>query len=202
MSIQSISVIVPANPFVQTGMTNAKHCLTALDVMRLMEWWPGKAHAPHRNPNKVKAIQRSLDWKRVVQIAAYLLQREVDEAGERVKMVFKEFYSGKSKERGSEWPPKLPKVVGYQRSTYPTFSNVLLHVNGAKIKGLQGGPVSNGDAAQLVFDANDSGLNFSVIDGQHRINGAYLAISILRETAAPDVKSGTKSATIRRLMRW
>ena len=37
------------------------------------------------------------------------------------------------------------------------------------------------EAATLVFDEQDKHLNFSVIDGQHRINGAYLAVKILSE---------------------
>jgi hypothetical protein len=48
-----------------------------------MEWWPGQPHAPHRNPEKVSAIQRSLDWRRVTQIAAYLLQTEIIDAPAR-----------------------------------------------------------------------------------------------------------------------
>ncbi len=36
-------------------------------------------------------------------------------------------------------------------------------------------------AAQLEFDERNPNLNFSVIDGQHRINGAYLAVSLLRQ---------------------
>jgi hypothetical protein len=33
----------------------------------------------------------------------------------------------------------------------------------------------------LEFDERNPNLNFSVIDGQHRINGAYLAVSLLRQ---------------------
>jgi len=32
-----------------------------------------------------------------------------------------------------------------------------------------------------MFDESDKGLNFTVIDGQHRINGAYFAVCIRRE---------------------
>jgi len=71
-----------ANPFIHEN--KQKICLAALDVQKLMEWWPGKPHTPHRDPNKVRAIQRSLDWKRVVQIAAYLLQREVIDAPKQI----------------------------------------------------------------------------------------------------------------------
>jgi hypothetical protein len=69
-SVQTISVIVPKNPFVPPGLSRVKHCLAALDVEKLMEWWPGTPHVPDKNPAKVREIQRSLDWKRVAQIAA------------------------------------------------------------------------------------------------------------------------------------
>src|SRR5208283_3150549 len=104
-SIQTISVIVPANPFIPKG-GEVKHCLAALDVAKLMEWWPGTPHAPHRNPGKVRAIQRSLDWKRVAQIAAYLLQREIVDAPKRVVQYFGEIYGPKAGEPGREWPPR------------------------------------------------------------------------------------------------
>jgi len=79
-SIQSLSVIVPDNPFTPFEFKDKRHCLCAMDVAKLMEWWPGKPHAPHRKADKVKSIQRSLDWKRVTQIAAYLLQEEIIDA--------------------------------------------------------------------------------------------------------------------------
>ena len=63
----------------------------------------------------------------------------------------------------------------YQRSEFPTFSNVLLHVNGATLEGLEE------EVAKLCFDEQDKTLDFSVIDGQHRINGAYFAVDLLRE---------------------
>ncbi len=177
-SVRAISVIVPANPFAPSDLQNIRHCLAALNVEKLMEWWPGQPHTPHRNPNKVRAVQRSLDWKRVTQIAAYLLQREIVDAPDRLDLAFREIYEPRSMEPGREWPPRVPRVVGFQRSEYPTFSNVLLHVNGAKVQ-----PISKtGDgAAKLVFDEADPTLNFSVIDGQHRINGAYFAVKILHE---------------------
>jgi DGQHR domain-containing protein len=180
-SIQTISVIVPANPFIPRG-GEVTHCLAALDVAKLMDWWPGTPHAPHRNPEKVRAIQRSLDWKRVAQIAAYLLQHEIVDVQKRVVQYFGEIYGPKAGEPGREWPPRLPSVARFQRSAYPTFSNVLLHVNGAKIEEVSGDSSSaQGETAKLVFNENDKGLNFSVIDGQHRINGAYLAVCIRRE---------------------
>jgi hypothetical protein len=75
-AIQKISVIVPKNPFAPKALQDVKHCLAALDVVKLMQWWPGQPHNPDRDAQKVRDIQRSLDWKRVAQIAAYLLQRE------------------------------------------------------------------------------------------------------------------------------
>jgi DGQHR domain-containing protein len=182
-SIQSISVIVPKNPFVPETLQGIRHCLTALDVQKLMEWWPGTPHSPHRDSAKVKAIQRSLDWKRVAQIAAYLLQSEIVDTPERINKYFRSVYEPKKNEPGRVWPPKVPRVVGFQRSEYPTFSNVLLHVNGASVQPLTKG--NEEGAAKLVFDEKDPDLNFSVIDGQHRINGAFLAVSILSEGKQP-----------------
>jgi DGQHR domain-containing protein len=180
-SFQTISVIVPANPFIPTTL-EVRHCLAALKVRKLMEWWPGKPHAPHRNPDKVRAIQRSLDWKRVAQIAAYLLQSEIVDAPEKLDKFFKKIYGSKTGEPGREWPPQIGKVARFQRSEYPTFSNVLLHVNGATVKATKESSAGlKTGVANLEFDENDSALNFSVIDGQHRINGAYFAICLLRE---------------------
>lgn len=144
-----------------------------------MEWWPGRPHSPHRDPQKVIAIQRALDWKRVAAIAAYLLQEEIIDAPDKLNMYFKDIYEPKKREPGREWPPRVGKVVGFQRSEFPTFSNVLLHVTGAEIEDIEI-PREYG-AANLIFDENDKNLNFSVIDGQHRINGAYFAISLRRE---------------------
>jgi hypothetical protein len=42
--IQKISVIVPESPFVSGSLQGIRHCLAALDVQKLMEWWPGKPH--------------------------------------------------------------------------------------------------------------------------------------------------------------
>lgn len=131
-SIHKISVIVPENPFLPTDLQQKHHCLCAMDVDKLMAWWPGTPHSPHRNPDKVKAIQRSLDWKRVAQIAAYLLQNEIIDAPDKINKYFKNVYEPRKNEPGREWPPKLSKVIGYNRSEFPTFSNVLIHVNGAK----------------------------------------------------------------------
>jgi DGQHR domain-containing protein len=182
-SVQRISVIVPKNPFIKKELQRVKLCLAALDVAKLMEWWPGTPHSPHRNPNKVKTIQRSLDWKRVAQIAAYLLQREVTDAPEKLSRYFESFYGAEAGEPGREWPPKLPNVAKFQRSGYPTFSNVLLHVNGAKLNE----QMTEAGVGRLEFDEESDQLNFSVIDGQHRINGAYFAVCLLRE-ADPQAK--------------
>ena len=78
-------------------------------------------------------------------IAAYLLQDEIIDARDRLDSVFGEIYnSGEIK----IWPPKVPRVVGYQRSVYPTFSNVLLHVNGARFDTTD----NNLETANLEFD--------------------------------------------------
>jgi DGQHR domain-containing protein len=178
-SFHKISVIVPANPFILTRLSAVRHCLAALDVAKLMDWWPGKPHFPHRNPDKVRSIQRSLDWKRVAQIAAYLLQREIVGAPEKIERYFSDIYGSTASEPGREWPPQLPKVARFQRSGYPTFSNVLLHVNGATLEDAASN--LSPDIKNLKFDEGSPNLNFSVIDGQHRINGAYLAVCLLRE---------------------
>jgi DGQHR domain-containing protein len=180
-SFQKISVIVPKNPFAPSNLQIKHPCLCALDVEKLMEWWPGKPHSPHRDPTKVKAIQRSLDWKRVTQIATYLLQEEVINVSEKLNKYFSEVYQPVKNDPGREWPPKVSNIVGFQPSEFPTFSNILVHINGAKIE--QNSLEENEDrAATLVFDENDAKLLFSVIDGQHRINGAFLAICIRKET--------------------
>lgn len=141
-----------------------------------MDWWPGTPHAPHRDPEKVQAIQRSLDWKRVAQIAAYLLQREIVDAPQKLDKYFRQIYEPTALEPGREWPPRVSKVVGFEPSEYPVFSSVLLHVNGAKLERLK-----EVGAAKLIFDEYNKRLNFSVIDGQHRINGAFFALCIMRE---------------------
>lgn len=188
-SIQKISVIVPQSPFVQSELKDIKHCLAALDVEKLMMWWPGKPHTPHRDAKKVRDIQRSLDWKRVAQIAAYLLQEEIVDAPNKLDKYFRGIYEPSKYEPGREWPPKVPKVVGFEPSEYPIFSNVLLHVNGAAIEPIQG---NIGETAKLSFDENDKALHFSVIDGQHRINGAYLALKILQDSDKKDANRTTK----------
>lgn len=181
-SFQKISVIVPKNPFAPANLQIKHPCLCALDVVKLMEWWPGKPHSPHRDPTKVTAIQRSLDWKRVTQIAAYLLQEEIVDAPEKLDKYFNDVYQPLKNDPGREWPPKVNKIVGFQSSEFPTFSNILVHINGAEIQGNNNNKEEEDRPAHLVFDENNPKLIFSVIDGQHRINGAYLAICIRRET--------------------
>jgi hypothetical protein len=117
-SIQTISVIVPESPFVGPDLKNVRHCLAALDVQKLMDWWPGKPHQPHRDPKKVRDVQRSLDWKRVAQIAAYLLQEEIVEAPALLDECFREIYEPTALEPGREWPPHVSRVIGYQPSEY------------------------------------------------------------------------------------
>lgn len=107
-SIEKISVIVPTSPFVRSTLQSVSHCLAALDVEKLMEWWPGQPHTPHRNAEKVKAIQRSLDWKRVAQIAAYLLQKEIVDAPEQIDEFFRDIYEPK------KWSPVENGHRGYQ----------------------------------------------------------------------------------------
>src|SRR5580698_7145347 len=103
-SFQKISVIVPKSPFAPASLPGKEPCLCALDVEKLMEWWPGTPHSPHRDPTKVKAIQRSLDWKRVAQIAAYLLQEEITGAPEKLNKYFSEIYEPLKNDPGREWP--------------------------------------------------------------------------------------------------
>lgn len=179
-NIQKISVIVPKNPFVRPQLSDVKHCLAALNVEKLMQWWPGKPHVPDRDAKKVRDIQRSLDWKRVAKIAAYLLQKEIVDVPSLLEEFFSEIYEPRKFDPGREWPPKVSKVIGYERSEYPTFPNVLLHVNGAKIQPIK----DEKEAAKLVFDEDDDNLHFSVIDGQHRINGAFFALKILHKSSS------------------
>jgi DGQHR domain-containing protein len=178
---ESISVIVPTNPFVPQELQKSLPCLCALDVVKLMEWWPGEPHSPHRDAQKVKAIQRSLDWKRVAQIAAYLLQQEINDVPARLNKYFRGIYEPKKNEPGREWPPRVKGVITPIKSVIPTFSNVLLHVNGAEFL-----PGAEEGAGILRFDPKSKNLSFQVIDGQHRINGAYFAIRIHQEEHPDD----------------
>jgi DGQHR domain-containing protein len=174
--LQRISVIVPRNPFIPNDDAES-HCLCALDVTKIMAWWPGKPHAPERDLEKVKAIQRSLDWKRVAQIAAYLLQEDIKDVPVRLNKYFNQIYKPKQSDPGRQWPPKVPGLVRFAPSRYPSFSNILVHINGAKLRRQTGR-----EEAHLVFSEHDRNLRFTVIDGQHRINGAYLALKIMQET--------------------
>jgi hypothetical protein len=117
-----ISVIVPANPFTPTPLSRVRHCLAALNVVKLMDWWPGKPHFPHRDPKKVRAIQRSLDWKRVAQIAAYLLQREIVGAPKKIEQYFSDIYGDLAGDPGREWPPHVPTVASGSQLSHLCFT--------------------------------------------------------------------------------
>jgi DGQHR domain-containing protein len=72
------------------------------------------------------------------------------------------------------------------KSEFPTFSNILIHVNGAEITPTGQDP--DDGPANLTFDEGNKELKFSVIDGQHRINGAYFAVRLLQEKNHPNAK--------------
>jgi DGQHR domain-containing protein len=162
----------------------SEHCLAALSVHDLMRWWPGEPHHPDRHAEKVRAIQRSLDWTRVAKIAAYLLQEEIVDAAGKLEQYFSSIYEPKKYEPGRIWPPRVPRTINFDRSGYPLFPNVLIHVNGAKIGTPQAvNHSSRGRAANLEFDENSDAVSWNVIDGQHRINGAYFALCLKRASA-------------------
>jgi DGQHR domain-containing protein len=137
-------------------------------------------HKPKRDPLKVKEIQRSLDWKRVAQIAAYLLQAEIEDAPEVLDQVFSPIYEPRKNEPGREWPPRIKGIMGFQRSSFPFFSNVLVHVNGATLR--QDRPAKG--TAELELCPTSTDFYLTVIDGQHRINGAFLALRLRQKTHA------------------
>lgn len=179
-----ISVVVPENPFTPEKLLPVRHCLCALDVDKLMEWWPGLPHAPNPDLEKVKAIQRSLDWKRVAQIAAYLLQEEIEDCGTKLDKTFSPIYEPKKNEPGREWPPQIRGAVKFTRSSFPFFSNVLIHINGATFEKSPGQEKTGkrfGTTAQVSLNPKDQNFSLTVIDGQHRVNGAYFALEIRRE---------------------
>jgi DGQHR domain-containing protein len=182
-NIERISVVVPANPFTPPELKAVHHCLCALDVVKLMEWWPGLPHSPKRDTQKVRAIQRSLDWKRVAQIAAYLLQEELEDTGALLNEVFGSIYEPKRNEPGREWPPQIRGTIKYAKSSFPFFSNILVHVNGATFDPT---PDLFG-AAEIGLNPSSKGFNLTVIDGQHRVNGAYFALRI-RQKSYPKAK--------------
>lgn len=174
--MEKISVIVPRNPFVRNGSRQNEQCLAALDVEKLMTWWPGRPHEPEVDRERVRSIQRSLDWKRVAEIAAYLLQQELTGVRDLIDRHFTEFYNPRELDPEAEWPPRVSDRVRFHPSIYPNFSNVLIHINGARLEPEQGSEGSG----HLVIPENRADLRLSVIDGQHRINGAYLALQIKR----------------------
>ncbi len=175
---ERISVVVPRNPFSPPDLANAYHLLCALDVVKLMEWWPGLPHVPKRDPMKAKAIQRALDWKRVAQIASYLLQQEIQDIDKVLDEVFDPVYEPRKNDPGREWPPQVRGTVKYTRSSFPFFSNVLVHVNGGEFEPSKKVP----ESGELVLDPNAEDFYLTVIDGQHRINGAYLALKLLHKS--------------------
>jgi DGQHR domain-containing protein len=181
-SFERISVIVPRNPFVPAELQAKRPCLCALDVTKLMDWWPGTPHSPNRDPEKVRAIQRSLEWKRVAEIAAYLLQREIEDVPTKLDRYFRKIYEPRKNEPGREWPPNVKGVITPVKSGFPTFSNVLLHVNGAAIE-----LGKTAEEGTLTFNPASAALSFQVIDGQHRINGAYFAVRLLQEEKPGEV---------------
>jgi DGQHR domain-containing protein len=175
--LERISVVVPENPFTPSDLKTVHHCLCALDVVKLMEWWPGLPHKPHSDPKKVKAIQRSLDWKRVAQIGAYLLQEEIEDCGDLLDEIFGPIYHPRKNDPGREWPPQIRGTVKFARSSFPFFTNVLVHVNGATFDPT---PDLFG-TAEIGLNASAKNFQLSVIDGQHRVNGAYFALMIKRK---------------------
>jgi hypothetical protein len=78
------------------------------------------------------------------------LQKEIVDTPQRLDACFKGIYEPRALEPGRDWPPRVPRVVGFEPSEYPVFSSVLLHVNGAKLRPLRGG------AGNLSFDENNS----------------------------------------------
>ena len=179
-----VSVIIPDNPF-NIKIQNASHCVCALDVDNLMEWWPGAPHKPLRDPLKVKTIQRSLDWSRVAHIGSYLLQQEIVDAPKELKKCFDPIYNPQRNDPGREWPPKVSKTISFESSVYPGFSNIIIHVNGAKLIPDKKKPKSG----FLALNDDHKDFSLSVIDGQHRINGAYFALHILRKNETDKQKA-------------
>jgi DGQHR domain-containing protein len=192
--MHKISVVVPRNPFVGDGGKQYQQCLAALDVERLMEWWPGKTHEPEADREKVRSIQRSLDWKRVASIAAYLLQREISDVRQLIATHFTPFYNPPEIDPYADWPPRVSDRVGFHPSIYPNFASVLLHVNGGRLEPLKAAGANNTTSneaadeqpAELVLPPDPKQMKLSVIDGQHRINGAYLALQVKRQEVTVD----------------
>jgi DGQHR domain-containing protein len=174
--IDRISVVIPTNPFTPPDLKAFHHCLCAIDVEKLMEWWPGLPHRPHPDPKKVVAIQRSLDWKRVAQIASYLLQEEIEDCGRLLDETFNRIYTPRKNDPGREWPPKIRGIVRYAKSSFPFITNVLVHVNGATYDE----KAKPSGVAEIGLNSSAKDFQFSVIDGQHRINGAYFALMLKR----------------------
>ena len=132
-----ISVVVPVNPFTPPELSEVHHCLCALDVMKLMEWWPGLPHSPHQDPKKVKAIQRSLDWKRVALIGAYLLQEEIEDSGDLLNEIFGLFYHPRKMILVANGHPKSGALLSMQEAHFlffPMCLYTLMEQNFTRIK--------------------------------------------------------------------
>ena len=110
-SLEELSVILPQSPFTPAEVAQSKYCLCAIDVEDLMRWWPGEPHEPTIHAEKVKAIQRSLDWKRIAEIAAYLMQEEITDVPKKLENYFKKIYEPQKDKLGREWPPKVKNIV-------------------------------------------------------------------------------------------
>ncbi|PCH53443.1 MAG: hypothetical protein COC22_02740, partial [Flavobacteriaceae bacterium] len=67
-------------------------------------------------------------------------------------------------------------TVKFAPSTFPIITNVLVHINGAKLtlKDLV-------TTADIGIDSAAKGFQLAVIDGQHRVNGAYFALMIKKQ---------------------
>jgi hypothetical protein len=69
----------------------------------------------------------------------------------------------------------INRTTNAEPSVSPFLSNILVHVNGAELKD------RTSSSGILEINSEKSGFEFTVIDGQHRVNGAYLALMITRE---------------------
>ena len=94
-----------------------------------MEWWLAIPHGMALI--RFASIQRSLDWKRVAKIVAYLFfQKEIVDTRSSLISTFEIFTSLKT--RGARKRIPVASTLVFKAVT-PTFSNVLLHVNGASV---------------------------------------------------------------------
>ena len=63
-----------------------------------------------------------MDWK------------DIEDTADRLHKYFNAIYEPKRMDPGRQWPPKVSRVVRFAPSTYPSFSNILIHLNGAKLE--------------------------------------------------------------------